>query len=65
MSLKAFHVFFIVAAILLALWVTAWGLTGGGGSWAPLLGVAAAVVAVGLVIYLVNFLKKMKDVSSL
>lgn len=65
MSLKAFHVAFIVLAIVLAGWIAVWGFTAGGGTWPPVLGGASILVGIGLVVYLVKFLKKMKDVSYL
>lgn len=68
MSLKAFHVVFIVVAIVLAAWVAAWGLRGlgaGGSGWEVALGAASALAAVGLVVYLARFLRKMKGVSYL
>jgi len=65
MSLKAFHVAFIVLAILLAGWVAVWGFTTDGGTWPPVLGGASVLVGIGLVVYLWKFLKKMKDVSYL
>lgn len=65
MSLKAFHVAFIVVAIGLAAWVAVWGLTVAAGGAERALGVAAAASAVGLVVYLVKFVRKMKDVSYL
>ena len=67
MGLKAFHVFFIVVAVLTALMFGAWGLwdfgrTGKGGTLAmAILGFAAAAV---LVFYGLWFLRKLKDVSS-
>jgi hypothetical protein len=69
MSLKAFHVAFIVLAIALAGWVAVWAwgeraaAAGGTGYLAAAL--AAALVGVALVVYLVRFLRKMKDVSYL
>jgi L-lactate permease len=65
MSLKAFHVAFIVAAIGLAAWLAVWGFTVESGGSARLLGALAAVAMVGLVVYLARFLRKMKDVSYL
>lgn len=69
MSLKTFHVVFIVVAIVLAAWVAAWGLLqglgAGGGGWEVALGAASALAAVGLVVYLMRFVKKMKGVSYL
>lgn len=69
MSLKAFHVIFISAATLLALWlgVWAWGqreASGGsdGGSWTALT-FGAFAAAAGLVVYEVWFLRKTRKVS--
>ena len=63
MSLKAFHVAFIVLAIVLAGWIAVWA-WGQGGGYTALAG-AAAVAGLGLVAYLVRFLRKMKGVSYL
>jgi hypothetical protein len=65
MSLKAFHVAFIVVAIGLAAWMAVWGLTVTAGGAERALGGGAVVAAVGLAIYLVKFVRKMKDVSYL
>jgi hypothetical protein len=69
MSLKAFHLVFIVASILLALGFAAWSLVNyfspGGGLRDLLVGLGAATVAVGLVFYERYFLKKLKNVSYL
>lgn len=65
MSLKAFHVVFIVVSIGLAAWVAVWGWTVDGGTWERALGGAATGAAAALVIYLVKFVRKMKDVSYL
>lgn len=64
MSLKAFHVIFISAAVLLAVWLGfwAWDQREAGGSWIALaLGSFAA--AAGLVVYEVWFLRKTRKVS--
>ena len=59
MSLKSFHIFFIVLCILLAagcaVWAFANGVTGG-------FGPSCAVAAVALMIYGVAFLKKAKRI---
>ncbi len=65
MSLKAFHVVFIVVSIGLSAWVAVWGWTVSGGTWERVLGGIAAVAAAALVVYLVKFVRKMKDVSYL
>ena len=66
MSLKAFHVIFISAAVLLAVWLGWWAwqerqATGEGG-WLAL-AVGCAVAAAGLVVYEVWFLRKTRQVS--
>ena len=65
MSLKAFHVAFIVVAIGLAAWLAVWGWTVEGGTWERGLGGMATGAAAALVVYLVRFVRKMKDVSYL
>ncbi|HXT19438.1 MAG TPA: hypothetical protein VN923_01685 [Thermoanaerobaculia bacterium] len=67
MSLKAFHVIFISAAVVLAVWlgVWAWGqrqAAGDGGFTALAIGAFAA--AAGLVVYEAWFLRKTRKVSS-
>lgn len=67
MSLKAFHVAFIAASILLSGWV-AWWATGrargeGGGWW--LLAGGGAAAAVALAVYGVWFLRKTRGMSYL
>jgi len=69
MSLKAFHLVFIVAAILLALGFAAWALVGyfvqHAAVWELLAGIGSLLAAVGLVFYERYFLKKTKNVSYL
>jgi len=69
MSLKAFHVVFITAAILLCLGFGVWMLRdyrGPEGSAGDLwMGVGSLVAAVSLVVYEGFFLKKLKNVSYL
>jgi hypothetical protein len=69
MSLKAFHLVFIVAAILLAVGVGVWGLLNyfspQGGKLDLAAGAGSLLVAVGLVGYEIYFLKKLKNVSYL
>jgi hypothetical protein len=68
MSLKAFHVVFIVASILLAFGFGAWALvnasTEGQGSL-RYYGIGACVAGVGLVGYFAYVLKKLRNVSYL
>ena len=69
MSLKAFHLVFIIASILLALGFGAWSLVNyfsqHGGIWYLLAGIGSLLAAVGLVFYERYFLKKTKNVSYL
>ncbi len=55
MSLKGFHIFFIVIAILLAAGCAAWGFVNG---LAPAFGFTCSGLAVALLIYGLFFLKK-------
>jgi hypothetical protein len=69
MSLKAFHLVFIVASTALAFGCGVWELKNffsvGGTPWDLVFGLAALASGVGLVIYERYFLKKFKDVSYL
>ena len=69
MSLKAFHLVFIVAAILLAAGFATWSIMNyfaPGGRLADLLvGIGSAVVALALIAYERYFLKKLKNISYL
>ena len=69
MSLKAFHLVFIVASILLASGFAAWSLMnyfGAQGRTSDLIvGIVSALVALGLIAYERYFLKKLKNVSYL
>lgn len=68
MSLKAFHVLFIVVSILLALGFGIWELVAYRESEAVLdlvLGIASLVAGVGLVFYLRAVLRKLRNVSYL
>lgn len=69
MSLKAFHLVFIVAAILLAVGFCAWSLmdyfSPHGATWDLAAGIGSGIAAIGLVIYEMYFLKKTKNVSYL
>ena len=68
MSLKAFHIFFIILSVLCAFGFALWSMmsysTNG-----DLMLVAAAVIAfaagIGLILYGIRFLKKLKHVSFL
>ena len=55
MSLKAFHIFFIVLAILLSAGCAVWGFANG---LVPAFGFSFAGLSVALMIYGINFLKK-------
>lgn len=69
MSLKAFHLVFIIASILLALGFGAWSFMNYAsphGSKSDLvIAIVSGVVALGLVGYEIYFLKKLKNVSYL
>jgi hypothetical protein len=69
MSLKAFHLIFISAAVVLAFGFGGWLLHG---YWSPqgrlsdlLFGLLSIAVGIGLIIYERYFLKKTKDVGYL
>ncbi len=57
MSLRAFHIVFIVASALLSLGFGVWALTGDGAS-STVASVVAFMVGAALVVYGVRFLKK-------
>ncbi len=68
MSLKAFHVVFIVASILLAFGIAAWSLirfADGGRTNDLIYGLAAALAGVALIAYGRYVLKKLKHISYL
>jgi hypothetical protein len=68
MSLKAFHVVFIIASILLALGFGGWCLStynDGGMRQYLIAAVASGVVALGMLVYGVYFLKKLKKIDYL
>jgi hypothetical protein len=69
MSLKAFHLVFIIASILLALGFAGWELksywSAEGQAWDLALGLGSLAAAAGLVVYERYFLKKLKKVSYL
>ena len=68
MSLKAFHVVFILASILLAFGVAAWSLIrffDGGRTDDLIYGLASVLAGVALIAYGVYVLKKLKHISYL
>ena len=68
MSLKAFHVVFIVASILLAFGLAAWSLVNysrGEQAGDLIYGLSSGVIGLGLMAYGVYFLKKLKHISYL
>ena len=69
MSLKAFHLVFIIAAIVLAFGFATWALLNyfspHGVAWDLVWGLAALAAGLGLVVYERYFLKKLKNVSYL
>lgn len=69
MSLKAFHLIFVTAAIALAIGCGIWGLkdywSADGGLGDLLFGIGSFAAAIGLIIYERYFLKKLKKVRYL
>lgn len=69
MSLKAFHLIFIVASILLVVGFGVWSflnyLSPDGRTRDLVLAIASVVVAVSLLVYERYFLKKLKNISYL
>lgn len=68
MSLKAIHIVFIVASIVLALGFGAWSLKGyfdGAPRSYIWFGAGSLAVGLALIVYLRSVLKKLKDVSYL
>ncbi len=69
MSLKAFHLVFIIASILLALGFGAWSYVNyrapQGKTSDLVIAIVSGVIALGLVGYEIYFLKKLKNVSYL
>jgi hypothetical protein len=69
MSLKAFHLVFIIASIALTVVFGAWSFMSyrepGGSVWYLVSTIGCAVAVVGLVFYERYFLKKFKNVSYL
>lgn len=59
MSLKGFHVFFIILATLLAAGFAAWSLVN---ETAVPIGITSAVLAVALVVYGIWFIRKSKNI---
>ncbi|HTK80855.1 MAG TPA: hypothetical protein VL633_01045 [Bacteroidota bacterium] len=66
MSLKSFHIAFIIISTLCAFGFGGWLLVNANGNGMMYLGAAAAMVAgIGLIVYGIRFLKKLKNVSYL
>ena len=68
MSLKAFHLVFIIASILLAFGFGVWlavRFFSEGGAWNLIFAAASFAAGVGLIFYERYFLKKTKDVGYL
>lgn len=68
MSLKAFHIFFIAVSILLSLGFGVWEILAyaeSGKASQLIVAVAAFLIALGLGVYGVRFLKKLKHVGYL
>lgn len=66
MSLRAFHIAFIVVSIALSLVVTAWGVReylNDAGASALAVGGVAALTGVALVIYGMRFFRKLQELA--
>jgi hypothetical protein len=66
LSLRSFHVFFIVVSIVLSLWVGAWGVAtyrSGGGAGSLALAGLFLLVGFVLVLYFVRMRKKLRDLG--
>jgi len=64
MSLKAFHVAFVLVATACALYFGVWSIQfyrDGGGAWYLIAGISSFAVCVVLMIYFKWFLKKLKN----
>jgi len=67
MSLKSFHLFFIVVSVLMCGWVTAWGVheyRHHGDSGAMGLAVVCCVLGFGLVVYGIKVFAKFRELES-
>ena len=65
MSLKAFHIVFISISVLLAMGFAAWEIKGfvtAGNTGQLMAGIVSVLIAIGLSIYGVRFMKKLKHV---
>lgn len=68
MSLKAFHIVFITASVLLAFGFGAWSLVGysdNGRIGDLLFGISSVAIGIGLIAYGRYFLKKLRNISYL
>ena len=66
MSLKAFHIFFISLSVLLTFGFAVWtfqSYTENGGFIVLMGSLISMLTGVGLIVYGINFLKKLKNVS--
>ena len=61
MSLKWFHIFFVTVAVLLCGGFGLWCLAAENASQYRALGIGSLVVGLGLIVYGIMFLKKMKQ----
>ncbi len=66
MSLKAFHIFFIIVSILISIGFAVWVMMGGSGDQMTtgllLMGWFSAFLSVGLVVYGVCFIRKVRTI---
>ena len=68
MSLKAFHLVFITASVLLSFVIAAWSMVGYadvGRTMDLVFGISSAAIGLGLIVYGRYFLRKLKHISYL
>ena len=68
MSLKACHIVFIAVSILLSFGVGVWGVYyhfAFGNLWFLIMGIGLFVIGIALIIYGINFMRKLKHVGYL
>ncbi|HMD14155.1 MAG TPA: hypothetical protein VKI62_05985 [Bacteroidota bacterium] len=66
MSLKSFHIFFIGCAVLLAFGFGVWAFqSSANSSIMVMIGITSTLIGIGLIVYGIRFLKKLKHISFL
>ena len=68
MSLKAFHILFIIVSVLLSFGFGVWGIythLSFGNVTFLIMGIVSFVIGIALIIYGINFMKKLKHIGYL